>query len=73
MNNNDLLKITKTYGSPTYVYNTATIKKQYLKLDKAFEKVSKMKIHYAVKALSNISVLKYLKTLGAGMDTVSIQ
>jgi diaminopimelate decarboxylase len=32
-----------------------------------------LKIKYAMKALSNISVLKYIKSLGAGLDAVSIQ
>src|SRR5690554_8008781 len=43
------------------------------RLTKAFSKVEKLKINYAVKALSNISVLKLFKDLGSGLDTVSIQ
>ncbi|MGC1631911.1 MAG: diaminopimelate decarboxylase, partial [Gelidibacter sp.] len=68
-----LLQIAKDFESPVYVYDTEKIETQYKRLTSAFSKVKKLKIKYAVKALSNISVLKYLKTLGAGLDTVSIQ
>ncbi|WP_452599991.1 diaminopimelate decarboxylase [Pontimicrobium sp. MEBiC01747] len=73
MQQHHLLKIAKDYGSPLYVYNTETIAAQYKRLTAAFSKVKKVKIHYAVKALSNLSVLKYIHSLGAGLDTVSIQ
>lgn len=46
---------------------------QYNRLAKAFSKVEKLKINYAVKALSNVSILKLLKDLGSGLDSVSIQ
>ncbi|MDU8886090.1 diaminopimelate decarboxylase [Yeosuana sp. MJ-SS3] len=73
MNNNALLKIARDFGSPVYVYNSETIVSQYKRLTSAFNKVKKIKINYAVKALSNISVLKLLGTLGSCLDTVSIQ
>lgn len=73
MTNQDLLKAIQNFGSPLYVYDTSIMKSQYKRLQYAFKKVTNVKIHYAVKALSNISVLKYLHSLGAGMDTVSIQ
>ena len=37
------------------------------------DRVKKLKLNYAVKALSNLSILKLMKSLGAGLDTVSIQ
>ena len=46
---------------------------QYNRLTAAFSKVNKLKINYAAKALTNISVLKFINKLGAGLDTVSIQ
>src|SRR5690606_19557162 len=49
------------------------IEDQYLRLTKTFSKVEQFKVHYAVKALSNISILKVLKRLGSGLDTVSIE
>lgn len=73
MNNNTLLKIANDFGSPVYVYDSEKIVSQYKRLTSAFNKVKQLKINYAVKALSNISILKLMHTLGAGLDTVSIQ
>lgn len=73
MTNTQLLKIAEDFGSPVYVYNSNAISQQYKRLTSAFSSVNKVKINYAVKALSNISILKLMKTLGAGLDTVSIQ
>ena len=73
MQQQQLLKIAKDFGSPVYVYNSEIIAAQYKRLTSAFSKVKKVKIHYAVKALSNVSILKYIHSLGAGLDTVSIQ
>ncbi|MBT8265828.1 MAG: diaminopimelate decarboxylase [Bacteroidia bacterium] len=73
MQNTDLLAIANTYGCPVYVYDAHKIESQYKRLTSAFKNVNSLKINYAVKALSNISVLKFLKELGSGIDTVSIQ
>ena len=73
MEQNTLLNIAKEFGSPVYVYNASKIEGQYKRLTTAFSKVKQLKINYAVKALSNISVLKLMRKLGAGLDTVSIQ
>ncbi|WP_333693861.1 diaminopimelate decarboxylase [Flavobacterium sp.] len=73
MNHSDLLQIAETFGSPTYVYDATKIENQYHRLVGAFSKVERLRIHYAVKALSNITILKLFKKLGAGLDTVSIQ
>lgn len=73
MEYNTLLQIAKDYGSPVYVYDAEKIVSQYKRLTSAFSKVKKVKINYAVKALSNISVLKLFNLMGAGLDTVSIQ
>lgn len=73
MDNKTLLKIVRDFGSPVYVYDAEKIASQYKRLTTAFSKVKKLKINYAVKALSNISVLKLLNTLGSSLDTVSIQ
>ncbi|RIA09072.1 diaminopimelate decarboxylase [Flavobacteriaceae bacterium MAR_2010_72] len=73
MEQNTLLQIAKDYGSPVYVYDADKIASQYKRLTSAFDKVKKLKINYAVKALSNLSVLKLFNTLGSGLDTVSIQ
>lgn len=68
----DLLEVANQFGTPLYVYDAETIKRQYNKLNEAFEGVD-LKIKYACKALNNINIIKYLKSLGAGLDTVSIQ
>jgi diaminopimelate decarboxylase len=73
MKNATLLNIAKEFGSPVYVYDAHKIESQYKRLTLAFNKVKHVKINYAVKALSNISILKFMNKLGAGLDTVSIQ
>ena len=73
MQNNQLIQIAKDFGSPVYIYDADKIEQQYNRLTTAFKNVKQLKINYAVKALSNISVLKLMKQLGAGLDTVSIQ
>ena len=69
----DLLSIVYTYGCPVYVYDAYKIRSQYERLIKAFAAVPSLKINYAMKALSNGSILKLMRKLGAGLDTVSIQ
>lgn len=73
MERQDLLAVAKEYGTPVYVYDAKKIKGQYKRLTSAFSAVSSLRINYAVKALSNVSILKLFKTLGSGLDTVSIQ
>ena len=73
MTNQDLLAIAAEYGSPVYVYDAEKIEAQYKRLTSAFSSIKKLRIHYAVKALSNISILKFVDKLGSGLDTVSIQ
>nr|HPH21240.1 diaminopimelate decarboxylase [Haliscomenobacter sp.] len=66
------LKLVEKYGSPLYVYEAETIERQYQRLKAAFQ-VEKIKISYACKALTNISILKFIKQLGSTIDCVSIQ
>ena len=73
MEHHSLLEIAETYGSPVYVYDAHKIESQYKRLTNAFGEVSQLKIHYAAKALTNISVLKFVSKLGAALDTVSLQ
>jgi diaminopimelate decarboxylase len=68
-----LLELANKYGSPIYVYDTDKIESQYNRLTTAFSSVKNLKLNYAVKALSNINILKFLENIGAGLDTVSIQ
>lgn len=73
MDTNLLLSIAQEYGCPTYVYDGNKIESQYERLQNAFKQVKHLKINYAAKALTNISILKLLKKKGSGLDTVSIQ
>lgn len=73
MTNEFLISLTKKYESPLYVYDAEKIISQYNKLTNAFASVKNLKINYAVKALSNLSILKVFKSLNAGLDTVSVQ
>ncbi|HMP98417.1 MAG TPA: diaminopimelate decarboxylase [Cyclobacteriaceae bacterium] len=68
----DIAEIIKEFGSPLYAYDGNKIVSQLQNLKNAFSD-SQLKIKYAVKALSNISILKLLKQHGAGVDVVSIQ
>lgn len=73
MQNSELLQAVQEFSCPIYVYDGDKIISQYNRLVKAFHKVENFKIHYAVKALSNVSILKLLKNEGCGLDTVSIE
>jgi diaminopimelate decarboxylase len=73
MDRENLLQLAEKYDSPLYVYDTAIITSQYKRIMDAFESVQNIQLNYAVKALSNINILKYFKKLEAGLDTVSIQ
>lgn len=73
MQTKDLVQLAEQFGSPVYIYDSEKIQSQYKRLTNAFSKVESLRINYAVKALSNISILKLLKQIGSGLDTVSIQ
>lgn len=73
MQGKDLLQLAEQFGTPLYVYDAEKIQSQFNRLTKAFSKVEKLRINYAMKALSNISILQLLKDMGSGLDTVSIQ
>jgi len=66
------LEIVEQHGCPLYVYDAAIIEHQYKRFTKSFH-VKSLKVNYACKALTNINVLKLMKQMGAGLDTVSIQ
>jgi diaminopimelate decarboxylase len=73
MQSKDLLQLAEQFGNPLYVYDAEKIQSQYNRLSKAFSKVNKLRINYAMKALSNVAILQLLKEMGSGLDTVSIQ
>ncbi|MCO5234391.1 MAG: diaminopimelate decarboxylase [Chitinophagales bacterium] len=67
-----VLDICNEFGVPLYVYEGAIIERQFNRMTEAFKGLN-LKINYACKALTNVNILKYMKSLGAGLDTVSIQ
>jgi diaminopimelate decarboxylase len=71
--NNDLVNVASEFGNPVYVYVSEKIASQFQRLTTAFSKVGNLRINYATKALSNISILKLMRQMGSGLDTVSIQ
>jgi len=68
-----LLSLVEKYDSPLYVYDAEKIEEQYKRITGAFSSVKHLKINYAVKALSNINILKLFQSFNAGLDTVSVQ
>ena len=63
-------ELAKLFGTPLYVYDADSIVRQVNALKNAFENC---KIKYAAKALTNISILKFLRNQEVGVDVVSIQ
>ncbi len=72
MENTVLTSLAKKYGTPLYVYDADKIASQIKRLNDAFSGIN-LKLKYATKALSNVSVLKWMKKHGTGLDVVSIQ
>lgn len=72
MENQQLIQAADTHGSPLYVYDANQMMNNYKQFTEAF-KVDQLKVHYACKALNNQAVLKLFKSMGAGLDCVSIE
>ncbi|TXB68904.1 diaminopimelate decarboxylase [Phaeodactylibacter luteus] len=68
----DPLELVEQFGCPLYVYDSAIIKRQYKRMSDAMN-VKRLRLNYACKALSNINILKLFRSMGAGLDTVSVQ
>jgi diaminopimelate decarboxylase len=66
----DLLSLAETHGTPLYVYSAGTLRNHFRRLDAALAGVDH-EIAFAVKANSNLSVLRLLAAEGAGFDIVS--
>lgn len=65
------LTIAEQAGTPVYVYDAQVIGRQVKRLQTAFEGTS-ARFMYACKALANMAVLRHMRELGVGLDTVSI-
>ena len=65
-----LPEIAAAVGTPVYVYSTATLTRHYRVFEEALAGLDHL-ICYAMKANSNLAVLRLMASLGAGMDVVS--
>lgn len=65
-----LAEVAREVGTPVFVYNAEAIRRQYRALESAFAAVPH-RICYAVKANSNLAILRLMHDLGAGADLVS--
>lgn len=68
----DVAELAQQFGTPVYVYDGNKIISQLKSLKNAFSEAD-VRIKYAAKALTNVSILKLIKQNGAGVDVVSIQ
>ncbi len=66
-----LVSIANEFGTPVYVYHAERIAEQYHKLQNAFKNCN-ARFFYACKSLTNVNILKYINSLGACLDCVSI-
>ena len=67
----DYSSLARKYGTPLYVYDFNEIQKNFIALKEVFT-ARKSLVCFAIKANSNLSVLKFLSDLGSGFDCVSI-
>ena len=65
-----IAEIAAEVGTPFYCYSAATLERHYRLFDEALEGTDHL-VCYAIKAASNLAILKLLGDLGAGMDVVS--
>jgi len=68
----DVLQIAEEFSTPLYLYDADKIIEQLALLKKSFAGL-KLKIKYASKSLTNLSILKLMKKQGVGVDAVSVQ
>ena len=66
-----MAELARRFGTPFYVYSARTLRRHYRVFDEAFAGVDHL-ICYAMKALSNLSILKMFASMGSGFDIVSV-
>jgi diaminopimelate decarboxylase len=64
-------ELANRYGTPLYIYSARTLRRHFRVMDEAFKGVDRL-ICFALKALSNLSILKLYGDMGAGFDIVSV-
>ncbi|HUQ66557.1 MAG TPA: diaminopimelate decarboxylase [Flavitalea sp.] len=65
-----LVQLANRYGTPLYVYHAEKIQQQFQRLTSAF-KGTDAAFFYACKALTNINILRYIKSIGCSVDCSS--
>ncbi|MFW5708844.1 MAG: diaminopimelate decarboxylase [Chloroflexota bacterium] len=65
-----LESIAAQYGTPTYIYSLQRILDNYQRVEQAFAGLD-AHIHYSAKANANMTILRTLIDVGAGIDVVS--
>ena len=65
-----LSTVARAVGTPTYVYSANAVREQYARLSAALDGVP-FRIHYSLKANSNLALLRLLRSLGSAADVVS--
>lgn len=68
----DVIELANQFGTPLYVYDAEKIGSQIERLRNAFSG-TRIRIKYAAKALTNISILKLIRKAGAEIEVVSLQ
>ncbi|MFN8265141.1 MAG: diaminopimelate decarboxylase [Chitinophagaceae bacterium] len=71
LSNDLLLNVAQQFGTPVYVYHAEKIKSQFEKLSSALS-VLDTRIFYAVKALTNVNVIRYVNSIGCNIDCSSV-
>ena len=71
LSNEQLVQAANEHGTPLYVYHAEKIKAQYERLLNAFAGTDS-RFFYAAKALTNISILRYIRSIGCNIDCSSI-
>ncbi|MHA4846309.1 diaminopimelate decarboxylase [Flavitalea antarctica] len=66
-----LIEAARKFGSPVYIYHAETIRAQYEKLTNAFAEAPAT-FFYASKALTNLNILKYIRSIGCNIDCSSV-
>ncbi|HVA58505.1 MAG: diaminopimelate decarboxylase [Gemmatimonadaceae bacterium] len=65
-----LARIAEQAGTPAFVYSAALVRERYRALDAVLSPVAH-RVHYTLKANSNLALLRLLREMGSGVDVVS--
>jgi diaminopimelate decarboxylase len=66
-----IAELARRFGTPFYLYSARTLKRHFRVFDEAFAGTDHL-VCFAMKALSNLSILKLFASMGSGFDIVSV-